>query len=237
MKDEVLIEKHLLNALSIKEQEHFDQLLDTNPNFKKELVFQKNIKQVINIEEDAQFKKQLIALENKKTAKKDNYKKWMIAASIAVLFGLGYVQLNRQPSHEALFAQNFTPFTNVIQPIVRGENTENILTKAFIAYENKDYSTAEYYFIKIGNTEDKSYTFFYAAMSQLAQDKTTEAKTQLTTYLNDSNNSLATQAHWYLALIYLKENNLKNAKTELQFVIDIKGDFETKATELLEQLD
>jgi hypothetical protein len=141
------------------------------------------------------------------------------------------------PTNEELFEQYFTPFVNAIQPVNGDEVSEDLTTRAFVAYETKDYIKAENLFFKIYRTEKKSFALFYAAMSQMAQGKTKESRTLLKVYLNYPNDSFTTQAHWYMALGYLKEAKREDAIRKLKNIIADHADYKLKAEELLEKLE
>lgn len=141
------------------------------------------------------------------------------------------------PTNDELFKEYFTPFVNAIQPVKGDEISENITTQAFVAYETKEYAKAENLFFKIYRTEKKSFALFYAAMSQMAQDKTEQARTMLKVYLNYPNESFTTQAHWYMALTYLKEGKREDAIRKLKKIVADNADYKIKAAELLQKIE
>lgn len=136
------------------------------------------------------------------------------------------------PTNDQLFDTYFTPFINAIEPVNGDEISEDNTTKAFVAYENKDYAKAEGLFFTIYRKEKKSFALFYAAMSQMAQGKMQEARTMLKIYLNYPNDSFTTQAHWYMALTYLKEGKRDDAIRKLNKIVADNADFKVKAKEL-----
>ena len=61
----------------------------------------------------------------------------------------------QQLNTEQLYAQYFEPYRNVVQPIVRGENKTDTKSKAFQAYETKNYEDALKYFNTLMRTKSR----------------------------------------------------------------------------------
>lgn len=224
-----LIDRYFGNSLSPKEQLLFNDLLQNNEDFKNEFVFQKDLKKVIALNQRENLKSTLQQFEDnaiKNTKILFLSKKWLIAASLALLIGLGFwfVKNTYFISSEKLFTQNFEPYRNIIQPIVRGESSNTIEYRAFLAYENNDYHKAINLFNSVNN-QDATYVSFYKAMCYLSLDKTTEAINLLEPIILSSNlvemdKQLSEKADWYLALAYLKTGENKKAVSKFLIVID-----------------
>jgi len=233
MKNKKLIEKYFLKQLSTSEMKQFNEQLVSNFEFKKEFDFQKNLKQVIEVEEDEAFKKTLQNYELEMKPK-NHFKLWKIAASLLVLFGLSYfVLFQNNVSNEELFAQNFEPYRNVILPIERGDVSTDLKTQAFTAYEKGNYKNAISLFSKLQETQTNLYYVFYKANSYLALENTKEAIPLLQKYIA-SNGTFTEKAKWYLALAYLKNNNIKEAKEILQNIEKEKSYHYEKASQILQ---
>ena len=224
-----LIDRYFDNSLSPKEQLLFNDLLQNNEDFKNEFVFQKDLKKIIALNQRENLKSTLQQFEDnaiKNTKILFLSKKWLIAASLALLIGLGFwfVKNTYFISSEKLFTQNFEPYRNIIQPIVRGESSNTIEYRAFLAYENNDYHKAINLFNSVNN-QDATYVSFYKAMCYLSLDKTTEAINLLEPIILSSNleemdKKLSEKADWYLALAYLKTGENKKAVSKFLIVKD-----------------
>jgi len=224
-----LIDRYFDNSLSPKEQLLFNDLLQNSEDFKNEFVFQKDLKKVIALNQRENLKSTLQQFEDnaiKNTKILFLSKKWLIAASLALLIGLGFwfVKNTYFISSEKLFTQNFEPYRNIIQPIVRGESSNTIEYRAFLAYENNDYHKAINLFNSVNN-QDATYVSFYKAMCYLSLDKTTEAINLLEPIILSSNleemdKKLSEKADWYLALAYLKTGENKKAVSKFLIVKD-----------------
>lgn len=236
MNKQELIENYFLGRLSEKEKQTFNDLLLTDLAFKESFMLQENLQKVIEVEEDENFKAMLEGFENELQPKSKNYTKWLVAASVLVLFGLSYFALFQENStNEDLFAQNFEPYRNVIQPIERSKISEDIKTKAFAFYEKGEYQDAILLFSELQKTEKENYFIFYKANSYLAIKNTSEAIPLLKKYL-EIQGQFKDKAQWYLALAFLKEKNTNEAEKILHTIIRLKTYNHEKASLILNEL-
>lgn len=220
MKKFDLINKYFTNSLTPKEQLLLNDLLQNDKEFKKEFLFEKDLKKSISFNQREELKTKLQSFEHniqKKSKVISISKKWLVAASIILLIGLGFffIKSSFYPSPEKLYAQNFKPYRNIIQPIVRGESSNTIEYRAFLAYENNDYHKAINLFNSI-DSQDATYVSFYKAMCYLSLNKPSEAISLLLpitmlSNLEGNNKKLSEKADWYLALAYLKTAEKKKA--------------------------
>jgi len=222
-----LIEKYFENSLDPKEQLSFNDLLQNDKEFKKEFLFQKDLKKAISLNQREELKLDLQQFEKEyqEQSKRNIFSyKWLIAASIAILFssGIWLAKDHYFPSNEQLYTRNFEPYRNVVQPIVRGESSKTIEYSAFVAYENKYYHKAINLFNSVSNPNEP-YIQFYKAMCFLSLNKMDDAIQILLPIANsksDSNskNSFTEMANWYLALAYLKSGNTDKALSQFTLV-------------------
>lgn len=211
-KDE-LIALYFSNQLSDESKDKFDHLLTTDSDFAKEVNFQKNLKTIITKEEQQDLKAELASIENSTKNTSKTYTKWLIAASIIVILAIPSLMFfgQKTTNKDALFAANFEPYKNVVHPIVRGESSDDIKTKAFIAYEAKSYDDALLYFNTILKEHPDGAILFYKSIILLQKEDYNKALGIL-----ESNtaipNQLKQQQQWYLGLVYLKTNQTDKAK-------------------------
>lgn len=227
MKNFDLIEKYFTNDLTPEEQLLFNKQLQKNKDFEKEFRFQKDLKQAIVSNQRDELKSTLQSFESE-IQKKSGYqsipKKWLIAASVILLLGLGSILIKTAyfPSPERLFVQNFEPYRNIIQPVARGENINTIESSAFVAYENKNYHKAINLFNSVEDP-DTTYILFYKAMCQLSINNAAEAIKLLTPIATsakdkDQDKNFKELSNWYLALAYLKNNEEAKAISQFSLV-------------------
>ena len=234
-----LIALYLSGTLSHEAQQQFNHLMATDANFKKEVEFQSNLKTVISKEEQEATKRALTEYENEfKNSSSFNRKSWMVAASVIMLLGFSFLWLNSGSiDNNALFEDYFEPYRNVVQPVVRGEQNMDSKSKAFEAYENKDYQTALDYFNVALEEKNEAVIKLYKGITQLQLDNIEDAIV-IFEELENLPNNLEAQHNWYLALAYLKNNELENAKATLQKLNSRDSAFKNEEVDsLLKALD
>nr|WP_321234585.1 hypothetical protein [uncultured Psychroserpens sp.] len=232
-----LIAQYFTQKLSQEAQKEFDHLMATDAEFAKDVTFQKNLKTIIEKEERNTVKQQLQGFEAEEHSG-FNYKNWLIAATIVILLGLSsFWYFNNTIDTEKLYVENFEPYRNVVQPIVRGEAKTDLKTKAFTAYEIKNYTEALRYFDELLKENPDETIAFYKANVLMKLDKTEEAVAIFKTNLKTSD-SLDAKNNWYLALAFLKNENIENAKDQLSHLIKSESTFKKdEAKKLLKKLN
>lgn len=236
MKKSDCIIKYFEGTLSEIELEAFNLLLINDNEFKEAFEFEKELQDTLILNDREQIKKEIQHWDT--VPKKQLFKLWHIAASIAILLGASWLFfLNSQSKNtEELYASYFEPYRNIVQPIVRGEHKTDMQFKAFEAYEVKDYKNAILYFNTILKEKPNSTISFYKANTLLQLNKTREAITILETNIKNFD-TLQDRNLWYLALAYLKENNIDASKKTLEQLLS-QSEFKNKeAKDLIEQFD
>lgn len=235
-----LIEKYFEDTLSPKEREEFDSLINTDSEFKKDFEFQTNLQQAIQQNKREELKKELQDLEfsiTNKVKKKSAFPLLKVAASIVLIFSLGaYFLLNNNPtSSEDLFQEYYSPYENVVQPIVRGESSETIEFKAFISYEKQEYKGALTLFEAAYNNTQKPHLLLYKANCLLSLQQPEQAISALNEYLTKEE-IFKDKANWYLGLSYLQLNNKEQAKKYFKNVREFSEYKNKEIEELLNKL-
>lgn len=220
----------------------FEQLLKTDLDFTSEVDFQKEVQRSLQKNEREEVKQLFEELNTPKKQTKSKIFKlrpWLAAASIALLIGIGaWFLFFNSPNlnSDQLYASNFTAYDNVVHPIERGNQLEDLKTKAFTAYESKAYSEALELFKELRTNQNDSYIDFYSAMVLMQLNKQEEAIPLLQAYLAKEG-PLKDRAIWYLALAFLKTDATDASKVQLKKLIAL-GSFKTEgAKALLAQLD
>lgn len=242
MDKEALINGYFEGSLSQDQLGEVDRLLETDAAFATDFEFQKELQQALKKDERSEIKtmfSRLAKQEEKPETKVIQLRTWLAAASIAVLVGLGswFFLLNSPDiDTEALYAANFSPYDNVISPIERGNDIVDLRSRAFTAYENKEYTTALELFSQLKIEQDDPYIQFYEANLRMQLNQHALAIPLLKGYI-ENNGQLADRAMWYLALSHLKLGEVEQSRTQLNKLIGL-GSFKLEAAkELLAQLD
>ena len=244
MDKELLLYHYFSDQLTEDEQLLFDELLEKDLEFKAQFEFEYDLKRVINKNQNQNLKRKLVGFEkeieenNKSIPSKPDFKNWSIAASIALLIGLGWFAYSTfsGPNYEDLYAANFEAYPNTVYTITRSDAEQSLERDAFVAYEASNYEKAAAAFLDLKIEGGTSYTDFYLAQSYLHLGKEHEAIEALkSVILNDA--QFKAEAHWYLALAYIKSKDEVGVKTTIKNLIENFDYKKEKAQALLKELD
>ncbi len=261
MDKKVLIEKYMKGILSEEERLDFDTLLATDEEFKaevemKEEIESRDLKRAIEEHHDQTFREMLgefeeeIRQDAQETEEEENRKvipisgkkkrfdrKWLAAASVIILLGIGiFYNLNRPVTTEELFLSNFEPYPNVVFPIERGSSESDVKTIAFSAYEREDYEAAIAGFDSLYSETGEAHYLFYKANALIALHRSDEAIPLLIQY-SESGDQLSEKSGWYLAMAYLDNGDREMAGKVIDSLIANEIYMGNEATDLMSSPD
>lgn len=243
MDKQQLLENYFLHRLTPKQEKMMGDLLDNDPAFKAQFDFEKELKRVIKNKENKNLKLILNRFESdirEKPVKKpkDGFKLLALAASIVLLFGLGWYGFNNAfgSDYPALYSENFEKYPNTVFAITRSDTIQSLERQAFAAYESGNFQTAIDNFDKIPQNDQMPYLDFYRAQSYLQLEKTEEAKSYFVKNI-EHEKVFVPESHWYLALTYLKKKDKTNAILQLQNLTSLYDYNKDKANALLRKLE
>lgn len=230
MKNEELIALYFEGKLNAEQKARFDYLMQDDEAFKAQVTLEEQVKTAIISAKKDDLRQKLKQLEKpKKTSK---YYIIAIAASLIIALGIfSLLKPTQTVSNQDLYAQYFEPYSNIIAPASRGDETEDEKSTAFRYYDAKDYKTALNKFETLYTTTQDSYYLFYQGICELELGNTQNAIALFKDHKNYTDR-VSTQTNWYLALAYLKANNTKDAKVLLQ-TINTKKAYKYKAAEAI----
>jgi len=237
MDKEELINGYFEGSLSEGQLIEFESLLKTDAEFKSAFELEKELQLALKKNERKELKELFSSLnetEEKNEDKVISMRPWLAAASIALLVGIGsWLLFFNSPdlNTNQLYVANFTPYENVVHPIERGNQLEDLLSRAFTAYEDEKYTDALKLFKELNVKQNDAYIEFYEAIVLMQLNRHKEAIPLLENYI-ENNGELKDRAHWYLALAYLKLDDVSNSKTELGKLIKL-GSFKNDAAKNL----
>lgn len=244
MDKEELLYRFFSNQLTVEQEKMFEQLLETDVEFKAQFEFENDLKRVINKNQNENLKQKLVGFEKdidsskKSSNSKSSFKFWSIAASIAVIMGLGYIVYNSfsGPDYNELYAANYEAYPNTVYTITRSDGDQSLERDAFAAYEANDHEKAITAFLDLKNKGGSTHADFYLAQSYLYLGNDKEAIEALNrAILNDM--QFKAEAHWYLSLAYLKSKDKVKAKATLKNLIENFDYNSDRAQTLLKALD
>ncbi len=172
-----------------------------------------------------------------------------MAASVAGLFGFSLWLFTQPANPEQLFADNFAVHQDVLSVEIAdrlaetgfGTNKEALATLqlGIDTYKSGDYQSAidQFNAFETAAAEDAltPYAQFYEAVALLKTGQGEAAQSELLTIVDKANFPLQHEAKWYLALTYLQQHKVIEAKEILQTLSTVEG-YEQKATKLLNSL-
>lgn len=162
---------------------------------------------------------------------------WSVAASVLLVAAVTfYFMRERAPLNERLYVAYFEVFDSPGSGTTRGGPGEVTLkTDAYEAYDNGNYKLAAQYFEQIVKEKDDAIAQLCLGNAYLKQNDLAKAEKTFTDMVA-KHAELFTQAKWYLALTYLKENKMERAKAIL-WEISKSSTYGEKARKLLKELD
>jgi lipopolysaccharide biosynthesis regulator YciM len=152
-----------------------------------------------------------------------------------------YLNSNQQSKTDKLFFTNFSPYMNITTQ--RGsddsQQRSTLQNAAMHFYNNRDYNKAIVNFeelFKSQNSPDSLVQFYYGISCLGAQhnQKAVEVFSKLS---SKKNYLFYDQSKWYLALSYLQNHDKEATIRTLKEIIEEKGDYTSKALNLLEELN
>ncbi len=240
------IDRYLDGGLNTSEQKAFEQALQQDAQLRREVEIQQELRRGIRNKGNDLLKdrlrkihsEEITSLKKEKTpevkGKIIRFRRPMLGAVAAILLLVAvFVFFPGKQSPEKLFAQNYEPYE--ISLVQRGDEGET-LAKADQDYRSGNYTaaiTALEILLESQPANAKLHLVLGICFLETAQSEQAREHFQLAL-----NNSLyQDKAQWYLALSYLREGDIKNAKTYLEPLSqDQNSSFRERAQRLLNKL-
>ncbi|MEP2277950.1 hypothetical protein [Maribacter sp.] len=244
MDKEQLLLKYFDGSLTETERITFNQLVESDIEFKAQFEFEKDVKSIVRTSENDNLKKKLQGFESELSGvanqKKQNFwKPLSIAASIALLVGLSWFVFNSDVFNgtEELYASNYEKYPNTVYTITRGDVSDESLERlAFEAYETNDYDIAITYLIELKEKTGLDYVDFYLGQVYLANGDYLKATDKFQEIIS-INSEFKDEGYWYAALANLKLEQKEEAENLLEQLINMGTYKKDEATKLLKELN
>ncbi|MGJ8594199.1 MAG: tetratricopeptide repeat protein [Aquaticitalea sp.] len=244
MTKEELVSGYFSNTLTSEEHRLLEDFLANDLEFKDAFLFEQNLKKAIGQHEKKELKAQLQDYESRRVhekkgsdteSKPSNFKLYSIAAAVLLFLTAGWFAYNTVygVNFQELYNENYQDYPNTVYQITRSDSDDTLERQAFVAYESENYRQAIDLFEKNPNSD---YTDFYLAQSYAHLDDSGKAR-QLYKKIIAEDAQFTAEAHWYLALLYLKEENKSDAKTYLTQLVTNHAYNKEKAQRILKRLD
>jgi len=249
-----IIELYLSKRLEGAALEAFEAKMSSDADFKKEINTQALIHRGVNKfgqdEMRAKLKKIRAEIQQGKSFEKDNVSaatvvplnqkkrsrlilRWGAAAAIALLIGASFYFITTlsKVSSLDLYAQYYSPYSDDIQ--VRNQGIDDVANRASTLYKDQKYAEALPLFLEILRAEpDNAEVQITLGICQLELERFEQANQ---TFSAVQNPLFKDHAQWYLAMNFLKQSDMGNARTILETIQ--KGEYKySQAQEILKTL-
>ncbi|MFP4048299.1 MAG: hypothetical protein ACLFT4_11145 [Bacteroidales bacterium] len=164
-----------------------------------------------------------------------NWFYWVPAAAAAIFIGLYVGVIGPSGQGKKLYNEYFEPYPNEVIPFARGENVPekfkhfsqkeyNFIVRAIKHYERGNYKEASDLFKQhVERKEVNAELIFYMGISQLKSGEEQQAQENLSYVLNLDEMEFQQEAQWYMALTYLKINDIESARQILKEISETSG--------------
>ncbi len=223
-----LIEKYLMNEMSVREQVEFEESLRSDPDLMKEFLLRKNINDAIIEEDVLSLRNNLNEIVNTEPVTTRIIKKSYIYSAVAAVIILIVVIANiyifplGQMDKNEVFQYYYSAYPAVMSfrsPVDQTE-IEKILYDAFNYYDDGEYEMASKYFKQVLEKDSTNYmSQFYLSVCEIEKNNLSEAEEYLNDLILKKNHIFWEQSHWYLALVYLKQNEMISAESILKKIV------------------
>ena len=134
-----------------------------------------------------------------------------------------------------LYNEYFKPYPNEVIPFTRGEEVPenfahfsqeeyNLVARAMKHYQRGNYKEASELFEKhVERKKENADLIFYKGIAQLKSGKEKQAKENLNYILDIKGVDFQQEAQWYMALTYLKMNDVDSAREILNKISETPG--------------
>ena len=162
----------------------------------------------------------------------------LYAVAALVLVGVG-AWVVRHSADNRLFRQYYEPYPNVVTLLERGHPPPDGGSEAYALqlYDQGQYEEALVVFeqwMKPDSTAPE--VLFYAAIACIETSRLGRAEQYLKQVSSLANHDFGPQAQWYLALVHVRQNELRQARKQLCTLAASTETYRDKATRLLRDL-
>ena len=230
-----------------KELMLFENALANDASLKSEYLLRKDIDNAIKEHDIILLREQLNEIAEVSSSRSDSglftiikhSKKWVAAAAITLLLALGgstYLITNQPVSNEKVFNEYYKPYKVTISYRSADNELNNMLTSAFQAYKDQNFTQALALFQKVLNKREDIAARMYSGISYIELEEYRKANKSFRKVLDGGDNLFLDQAKWYLAMCYLKVGNLDKAKHWLNNLKSTSNFYKERANEVLSEL-
>lgn len=227
------IERYFDGLLSAEEMKDFDRLKSNDEEFLKELELFKKANQAVRLSTIISLKSDIKQIhkdmEEVKKPRIISLIRIGVAASILLVVGIGFYA--QSYSNRNLYNEAFSPVGDYITNM---DDEFTDMEKAMELYDRNQFEKAKLLFTQVYDSTGDQVALFYVGHCEYQAGNMQKAIQDL----SKVSNSYESEAQWYIALAYLKINDVDRSINMLDNIIDGNQDekFTVKARQLKEKL-
>jgi len=236
------IDRYLRKEMKPEEQKAFEDALSKDEALQSEVNLQRDALSGINLFGAESLKKQLQEIDAQQAPSSPSNRGrplyvWLaVAASVTALLLVTVLLFDGSPNAQELYATYYEPYPNVVNPVERSEGAvTDPAGQAMYYYEQGKFEEAIALFVQEQPASVQPYQF-YLGVSYLGNNQPVMAEQTLASLAEDEQGVFYEAALWYSGLAHLANGDLEQAKTKIELVSKLEGEFGVEAQELLEEL-
>ncbi len=240
-----LLEAYLNGEISQQEQKELDELIQKNPEAASEWELSNLIQTVIADDDLHEFDDVVKSVVEKERKKEKTYH-WLhspaastfaAAASVIIILGLAWRLMFSYPTPDRIFSKYYTPIEANFTVKSGGNQSNQILFKAFDYFNQQNYQQAAELFAQVLAQEPENIPArFYNGLTDIELEKYPEASRHFRYVINDKDNFYVEEAEWYLGLCMIKLEELDRALEIFLNISNREGKHQEEAGEIVNKL-
>ncbi|MEA2107550.1 MAG: tetratricopeptide repeat protein [Bacteroidota bacterium] len=137
----------------------------------------------------------------------------------------------------AHYYQRYPSFLNA-RSAADVSDQEQLTREAFESFNHKEFKTAKKHFMELLQSDKNNHLAkFYLAVSCIELNDFSHAERYLEELTHTPNHIFWEQSHWYLSLVYLKQEKYDEAEQILRTIVNEQFINFSDAEEILKQMD
>ncbi len=247
---DILTDRYLNDELNSDEKKQFEEKLKTDKALRDTLRLHKDVDFVIQSKELLKSREMLEKIRRKRNLHTSTpylffYKHpvLLVAASLLIIIGIVFlilISVKQSPRPETIFKEYYMPFEMVNNIRITGDiGYKDDFYEALNFYKEGRYNEAAEKINVIPESymvSENSSLIFLSGLINIETDNIYKAEQYFLMVLKSNDKRYYHHAQWYLALIYLKDGKLEDAKVILFHIIDDRTSYLTKAYKILTRL-
>lgn len=238
----LLIIDYLNGDLTGKEREEFEHELNTNPELNRMYRLHCKVDKALMQDDVNRLRDMLEEIHHEVVNKKHSVGWLKYAAAALILISVATAAMwiimpGRHQDSDKLFARYYHVYETPGDVRSGINQTNTIFSTGLQLYDVQDYQGAYSNFIRVMQTDSSDMaTPFYTAISLMELERYNEAIPYLQTVIDHQDILFSDQARWYLALTYLKTENIPGAEELLQELKRTSHHYQKMAGTLLSKM-